>query len=94
MFDTDQVKNGPDCGATPTRRTLSCFLCGGAHIYPGPRFENHLMNEHGAVFDLDFIVKISLYKQEHGNLPSFDMSASLNGHSPPSKAKGTVYFLE
>ncbi|TRY71884.1 hypothetical protein TCAL_08435, partial [Tigriopus californicus] len=87
MFDADPAKAAPDCGATPVRRTLSCFLCGGAHIYPGPRFENHLMNEHGAVFDLDFIVKISLFKQEHGNLPSFDVQASINGHSSANKCK-------
>ena len=24
-------------------RTLKCILCGGNQIYPGPRYENHLV---------------------------------------------------
>ena len=55
--------------------TITCFLCGGTHIYPGPRFtkfapsgefkqftirryEAHLQNEHGAIFDLDFLISV------------------------------------
>ena len=55
--------------------TITCFLCGGTHIYPGPRltifaplgeleqfsmprYEAHLQNEHGAIFDLDFLISV------------------------------------
>ena len=42
-------------------QTISCLLCGGAHIYPGPRYEKHLMNEHGVIFDVKFIVELTLF---------------------------------
>ena len=50
-------------------QTISCLLCGGAHIYPGPRYEKHLMNEHGVIFDVGFIVELTLFKQTQGSLP-------------------------
>lgn len=46
--------------------TLNCLLCGGTQIYPGPRYQNHLINEHGAVFDVEFLIKISLHKRDNG----------------------------
>ena len=45
--------------------TIKCLLCGSNQIYPGPRYQNHLINEHGAVFDVEYLIKISLYKKEH-----------------------------
>ena len=52
-----------------TVKTIHCFLCGGVQIYPGPRYENHLMNEHG-VLDIDFMIELSLYKEKFGSNPS------------------------
>ena len=52
-----------------TTTTISCLLCGGAHIYPRPRYEKHLMNEHGVIFDVGFIVELTLFKQTQGSLP-------------------------
>ena len=49
---------------------LSCLFCGGMHVYPGPRYENHLLNEHGVVFDTDYFIRLSLYKRERGSLPA------------------------
>ena len=68
--------NGGD-GGGPTaaaRRPIQCLLCGGTHLYPGPRFENHLINEHGAVFDLEFLIKLSILKTDNGCLPKLVQS--------------------
>ena len=52
--------------------TIECLLCGSNQIFPGPRYQNHLINEHGAVFDVEFLIKITLYKKEHEDkLPEF-----------------------
>eukprot|EP00095_Tigriopus_kingsejongensis_P008992 maker-scaffold783_size97670-snap-gene-0.20 protein:Tk08992 transcript:maker-scaffold783_size97670-snap-gene-0.20-mRNA-1 annotation:"hypothetical protein HMPREF1544_09400" len=84
MLDSEAKSEGGSghgAASASSRKTLSCFLCGGTHIYPGPRFENHLMNEHGAVFDLEFIIQLSLFKQEHGRLPHVEGEpAASNGH--------------
>eukprot|EP00092_Neocalanus_flemingeri_P026546 GFUD01028770.1.p1 GENE.GFUD01028770.1~~GFUD01028770.1.p1 ORF type:complete len:933 (-),score=290.62 GFUD01028770.1:23-2821(-) len=53
----------------PRPGTITCFLCGGTHIYPGPRYEAHLQNEHGAIFDIDFLISVSQYKQTYNSLP-------------------------
>jgi hypothetical protein len=66
------------------RKTISCLLCGGVQIYPGPRYENHLVNEHGAVFDIDYLIQISLYKQQHGTLPKF-VDSNESGNKPETK---------
>ena len=47
-------------------------------IYPGPRFENHLINEHGIIFDLDYIINLSLFKEEYDQLPALT-SSKVNG---------------
>ena len=65
----DPGKN--NSGAKPIG-TIKCLLCGSNQIYPGPRYQNHLINEHGAVFDVEFLIKITLYKKEHEDkLPEF-----------------------
>ena len=51
------------------KNTLTCFLCGGVHIYPGPRFGSHLLNEHGIVFNHEYIVAVAKYKDVHSSLP-------------------------
>jgi len=69
-------------GARPKVGTITCFLCGGTHIYPGPRYETHLINEHGAIFDIDFLIKVSLHKQNHSSLPDLSKTSSApNGES-------------
>ncbi len=55
-----------------SKGTITCLLCGGTHVYPGPRFESHLLNEHGVVFGIDFFVKVCLFKQRHGRLPKLE----------------------
>ncbi len=72
------------------RSTLPCLLCGGVQIYPGPRYENHLVNEHGVIFDIAFIVEASIHKQKTGSVPCFgssnsnagDVNGNANGHDP------------
>jgi len=67
--------------------TITCFLCGGSHIYPGPRFETHLMNEHGALFDIEYLVQISLHKTKNQKLP--ELSVDQNRHSTDRKDAAT-----
>lgn len=43
------------------------------HVYPGPRYQNHLLNEHGVVFDLEFMIQLTLFKKENGKLPEVNM---------------------
>ncbi len=54
------------------RATLSCALCGGAQVHPGPRVEAHLLNEHGVVLDVDFFVRVALFKRGHGRMPRLE----------------------
>ena len=76
----------------PPPGRINCLLCGGTQIYPGPRYQNHLINEHGAVFDVEFLIKVSLYKKDNNNtLP--DLSAlnsndkkSIESDANPNKA--------
>ena len=51
------------------KNTITCFLCGGVHIYPGPRFGNHLLHEHGVVYNHDYIISVSQYKDTYSTLP-------------------------
>ena len=79
------------------RRTVSCVLCGGVQIYPGPRYENHLVNEHGAVFDVDFLIELSVFKQKHGRLPMLSQPVEENRNgSTASLETGTCvrYFVK
>ena len=83
-FDVDTGQSGASSGSEVSTRkkpqTVSCFLCGGTQIYPGPRYENHLINEHG-VMDIDFMISITLFKQKYGCNPSLE---------DPSKAKNST----
>ena len=49
--------------------TISCLLCGGSFLYPGPRYSSHLLHEHGVVYDRDFLVQVSLHKKTFSSLP-------------------------
>lgn len=75
---------GPAAPARPS--TITCFLCGGTHVHPGPRFENHLLHEHGVVFNADFFVKVSLFKQEEGRMPKIEKEL-------PSASKGAAALV-
>jgi hypothetical protein len=87
MEDANSSSSASPAAAVP-RRTVSCALCGGAHIFPGPRLENHLVNEHGIVFDVDFMIQLSIFKQENaGRLPDLKVPLA-NGH-----AKNGTYFF-
>ena len=48
--------------------TINCLLCGGTQIYPGPKYQNHLIQEHGVVFDVESLIKISIHKRDHNEL--------------------------
>jgi hypothetical protein len=37
--------------------------------HPFSRYESHLINEHGAIFDIEFLIELSIFKQKHGILP-------------------------
>jgi len=63
------------------RSTITCFLCGGVHVYPGPRFGNHLLHEHGVVFNQEYIVSVSQYKDTHSILPPILPSTCLDKFS-------------
>eukprot|EP00092_Neocalanus_flemingeri_P018664 GFUD01020212.1.p1 GENE.GFUD01020212.1~~GFUD01020212.1.p1 ORF type:complete len:727 (+),score=163.86 GFUD01020212.1:69-2249(+) len=58
--------------------TLACLLCGVAQLYPGQRYQDHLVHEHGVIFGADFIIQASLHKQSQLKLPHV-------GHSKPSR---------
>ena len=76
----DKPSPPPPLASSSRRTTVSCILCGGVQIYPGPRYENHLVNEHGAVFDVEFLIELSLFKQKHGRLPALSPPGDENGN--------------
>ena len=72
----------PTPQAPPGR--INCLLCGGTQIYPGPRYQNHLINEHGAVNDVEFLIQISVFKKDNNNtLP--DLNALKNNDNAKSQ---------
>ena len=93
------ASSGSESAPRKKPQTVNCFLCGGTQIYPGPRYENHLINEHG-VLDTDFMIAISLYKQQHGSNPSLENPAkSTDSPTETKDGKGTLinvpfYFVE
>ena len=53
-------------------KIVSCFLCGvGGYQTGSPEFEDHLMHDHGVVFDdgLDFMTKLSEFKTLNLKVP-------------------------
>jgi len=71
----------------PRPGTITCFLCGGTHIYPGPRYEAHLQNEHGAIFDIEFLISVSQYKQTYDSLPVIT-GGDADCTTPPRSVQG------
>ena len=45
----------------------TCLLCG--TNYPGPSYENHLLREHGVVFNMEYIIRVSQFKDKYATLP-------------------------
>jgi hypothetical protein len=43
--------------------------------HPFSRYESHLINEHGAIFDIEFLIELSMFKQKHGILPPLSQTA-------------------
>lgn len=72
----------------PRPGTITCFLCGGTHIYPGPRYEAHLQNEHGAIFDIEFLISVSQYKQTYDTLPVISSEGDAVPATPPRSVQG------
>ena len=62
--------------------TINCLLCGGVQIFPGPRYKNHLINEHGAIFEVEYLIQISVLKRDQGRLPDVPSDSE---PSKPSK---------
>ena len=61
---------------------INCLLCGGTQIYPGPRYQNHLINEHGAVNDVEFLIQITVFKKDNNNtLPDLNALSKKNKES-------------
>ena len=54
---------------------MSCLLCGGCFLYPGPRYPVHLFTCHGVVEDghRDYLVRASEYLMKHGHLPQVEL---------------------
>ena len=74
--------------------TINCLLCGGTQIYPGPRYQNHLIQEHGVVHDIEFLIKVSIYKSDHnGHLPNF-IDRSQSRSFAPSSTPHWTYWLQ
>ena len=68
--------------------TLDCLLCGGAQIYPGPRYQNHLIHEHGVVFNVEYLIKSSIHKRYHkGQLPNFMINSGSEEAKKENKKK-------
>ena len=61
---------------TESPSTLDCLLCGGTQLYPGHRYRNHLVHEHGVIFGTDFIIEASIHKQSQLTLPKIEMTGN------------------
>ena len=50
---------------------ITCLLCGGLFLYPGPRYPLHLFTCHEVVDNnhRDYLVRVSEYVKTHGELP-------------------------
>ena len=53
---------------------MSCLLCGGWFLHPGPRYPVYLYTCHGVVEDSHraYLVRVTEYKMKHGELPVVD----------------------
>lgn len=72
------------------RGTITCFLCGGVHIYPGPRFGKHLLHEHGVVFNQEYLVSVSQYKDSYAILPPIQPRSSSSRVDQVSQTEDVV----
>ncbi len=82
-----EAEETKEASAKTEIKTLNCLLCGGTQIYPGPRYKNHLINEHGAIFDVEFLIELTIFKKEKSNLPDLK---SQNDSNEASKANPEV----
>jgi len=53
--------------AVGLENTISCLLCGGYFLFPGPRYSSHLLNEHGVIHDIDFLIQVSVQLKQNSN---------------------------
>ena len=51
------------------------------------RFEAHLINEHGALYDIDFLVQISQFKEKHNVLPNLVLAGTAGAEAGAVKPK-------
>jgi len=59
---------------TVNQSHITCLLCGGLFLYPGPRYPLHLFTCHGVVENShrDYLVRASVYQMAHGELPMIE----------------------
>ena len=70
--------------------TINCLLCGGTQIYPGPRYQNHLIHEHGVVFDAEYLIKVSIHKRDKGQLPDIISADNVAKQSSENDAEEKI----
>jgi len=67
------------------------MLCGGTHIYPGPRLLNHLINTHGVLQNIEFIIQASQYMNTYSRLPPLTEESSKSSNNQTTQA-GEMLF--
>lgn len=49
-----------------------------------------MINEHGIIFDIDYIINLSAFKEEHQDLPNLDNFKKTNGDAAGHFKAGDV----
>ena len=67
-------------GLTTNHSHITCLLCGGLFLFPGPKYPLHLFTCHGVVEDShrDYLVRASEYQMVHGELPEISHTEDMN----------------
>ena len=67
-------------GITANYSHITCLLCGGLFLFPGPKYPLHLFTCHGVVEDShrDYLVRASEYQMVHGELPEISHTVDMN----------------
>merc|ERR1712098_553335 len=60
--------------------TVSCFLCRVSYR-TRDQLEDHLTYQHGVVFNVDFVTRISQYRTLNDKLPTITLPKSYNNNS-------------
>ena len=79
--------------------TVICFLCR-VTFQERQGLKDHLIYEHGVVFNLDFVSRVSQFRTEHARLPVIDLNKKNNNRecykcqdaAPPRVSKNAADF--